>query len=80
MKSIKMGNNTIEEHIAKFKMLVTTSDLDSNSPAIVDYFCDSLSIPYSKKFLTLRICPKPSKSGTIGHKRLITISKECNAS
>ena len=25
MKSIKMGNNTIKEHIAKFKMLVTTS-------------------------------------------------------
>ena len=38
MKSIKMGNNTIEEHIAKFKMLVTTSDLNSKSPAIVDYF------------------------------------------
>ena len=38
MKSIRMGNNTIEEHIARFKMLVTTLDLDNNSPAIVDYF------------------------------------------
>ena len=38
MKSIKMGNNTIEEHIAKFKMLVMTSNLDNNSPAVVDYF------------------------------------------
>ena len=38
MKLIRMGNNTIKEHIARFKMLVTTSDLDNNSPAIVDYF------------------------------------------
>ena len=38
MKAIRMGNNTIEEHIVKFKMLVTTSDLDNNSPAVVDYF------------------------------------------
>ena len=45
MKSIRMGNNTIKEHIANFKMLVTTSDLNNNSPAIVDYFQDSLSIP-----------------------------------
>ena len=44
MKLIKMGNNTIEEHIAKFKMLVTTSDLNDKSPAVVDYFRDSLSI------------------------------------
>ena len=45
MKAIRMGNNTIEEHIVKFKMLVMTSDLDNNSPAVVDYFRDSLSIP-----------------------------------
>ena len=45
MKTIRMGNNTIEEHITRFKMLVTTSDLDNNSPAVVDYFRDSLSIP-----------------------------------
>ena len=38
MKAIRMGNNTIEEHITKFKMLVMTSDLDSNSPAVVNYF------------------------------------------
>ena len=38
MKTIKMGNNTIEEHIAKFKMLITTSDLEDKSLVVVDYF------------------------------------------
>ena len=61
MKSIKMGNNTIKEHITKFKMLVTTSDLDSNSPAIVNYFCNSLSIPLQRKILNLKNPPKTLK-------------------
>ena len=61
MKSIRMGNNTIEEHIAKLKMLVTTSDLDNNSPAIVDYFQDSLSIPLQQKILNLENLPKTIK-------------------
>ena len=61
MKSIKMGNNTIEEHIAKFKMLVTTSDLNNNSPAIVDYFRDSLSSLLQRKILNLENLPKTLK-------------------
>ena len=61
MKAIRMGNNTIEEHIVKFKMLVTTSDLDSNSPAVVDYFRDSLSIPLQRKILNLENPPKTLK-------------------
>ena len=61
MKTIKMGNNTIEEHIVRFKMLVTTSDLDNNSPAIVDYFRDSLSIPLQRKILNLENPPKTLK-------------------
>ena len=61
IKSIKMGNNTIEEHIAKFKMLVTTSDLENNSPAVVDYFHDSLSILLQRKILNLKNLPKTLK-------------------
>ena len=61
MKLIKMGNNTIEEHITKFKMLVTTLDLDNNSPAVVDYFRDSLSIPLQQKILNLENPPKTLK-------------------
>ena len=61
MKLIKMGNNTIEEHIARFKMLVTTLDLDNRSPAVVDYFWDSLSIPLQRKILNLENPPKTLK-------------------
>ena len=61
MKTIKMGNNTIEEHIARFKILVTTSDLNNNSPAVVDYFRDSLSIPLQRKILNLENPPKTLK-------------------
>ena len=56
-----MGNNTIEKHIAKFKMLVTTFDLDNNSPAVVNYFRDSLSIPLQRKILNLENPPKTLK-------------------
>ena len=61
MKLIKMGNNTIKEHIAKFKMLVMTSDPDNNSPAVVNYFRDSLSIPLQRKILNLENLPKTLK-------------------
>ena len=56
-----MGNNTIEEHIAKFKMLVTTSDLDYDSPMVVDYVRDSLNIPLQRKILNLENPPKTLK-------------------
>ena len=42
-------------------MLVTTSDLDNNSPAIVNYFRDSLSIPLQWKILNLENLPKTLK-------------------
>ena len=38
MKELKMGNNTlIEEHVSKFKMLVTQSKLAKND-AVTEYF------------------------------------------
>ena len=38
MKELKMGNNTsIEEHISKFKMLVTQSKLAKND-VVTEYF------------------------------------------
>ena len=37
MKEMKMGNASIEEHVAKFKMLVTKSKLEKNE-AVVEYF------------------------------------------
>jgi len=44
MKELKMGNTTIEEHVSKFKMLVTKSKLAKND-AVVEYFRETLPIP-----------------------------------
>ena len=37
MKEMKMGNFLIEEHVVKFKMLVTKSKLVKNK-AVIEYF------------------------------------------
>ena len=37
MKEMKMGNSSIEEHVAKFKMLITKSKLAKNE-AVIKYF------------------------------------------
>ena len=42
-------------------MLVTTSDLDNNSPAVFNYFQDSLSILLQQKILNLENLPKTLK-------------------
>ena len=38
MKTLRMGNRSIEEHNARFKMIVTKSGLDKTSPAVIDYY------------------------------------------
>ena len=53
MKELKMGSNTlIEEHISKFKMLVTQSKL-AKKDAVTEYFRESLSIALPKNVLSL---------------------------
>ena len=44
MKEMQMNNTPIEEHVAKFKMLVTKSKLEKND-AVIEYFRDTL--PYA---------------------------------
>jgi hypothetical protein len=56
MKELKMGNTTIEEHVAKFKMLVTKSKLAKND-AIVEYFRETLPIPLQRNILSLSTPP-----------------------
>jgi zinc knuckle protein len=53
-----MKDNSIEEHNAKFKMLVTKSGLDSTSPAVIDYYRESLNIPLQRRILSLENPPK----------------------
>ena len=52
MKEMKMGNALIEEHVAKFKMLVTKSKLEKNE-AVVEYFRETLPILLQKNIMTL---------------------------
>ena len=80
MKTLWMGNNSIEEHIIKFKMLVTRSGLDTTSAAVIDYFRESLNIPLQRQILSLEIHQKLSKSGMIGLPNLTTTSEGCSKS
>ena len=57
MKEMRMGNNTsIEEHISKFKMLVTQSKLAKND-AVIEYFRETLPVSLQRNILTLEIPP-----------------------
>ena len=56
MKEMKMGNSLIEEHVAKFKMLVTKSKLAKNE-AVIEYFQETLPIPLQKNILMLQDPP-----------------------
>lgn len=61
MKTLRMGNNTIEEHVAKFKMLVTRSELTETSPAVIDYFRETLQVPLQRRILSLEKPPTTLK-------------------
>jgi hypothetical protein len=56
MKELKMGNTTVEEHVSKFKMLVTKSKLAKND-AVVEYFRETLPIPLQKNIMSLSTPP-----------------------
>ena len=62
MKNIRMGNNSIEEHNARFKMIITKSDLDETSPAVIDYYRQSLNIPLQRRILSLETPPATFKA------------------
>lgn len=52
MKELKMGNTPVEEHVSKFKMLVTKSKLAKND-AVAEYFRETLPVPLQTKILSL---------------------------
>ena len=59
MKALQMKTfNSIDDHIAKFKMLVTGSKLGTTSPATIDYFRQSLTERLQQRILTLETVPK----------------------
>jgi hypothetical protein len=56
--SLRMGNNTsIEDHIAKYKILLTKAGITKTSPAAIDYFRRSLNVPLQKQLLNLPTPP-----------------------
>ena len=56
MKRLRMANNSnIDEHVAKFKMLVTQSGL-SDLTAVMDFFRETLPTPLQKQVMT---CENP---------------------
>ena len=56
MKELKLGKTSIEEHVSKFKMLVTKSKLAKNY-AVAEYFRETLPIQLQTKIMSLPIPP-----------------------
>ena len=48
---MRQGNTSIEDHIAKFKVLLADSRVTEDSPATLDYFQKSIQVPLLKKIL-----------------------------
>ena len=58
MKALRMKDSSIEDHNTKFKMLVSTSGLDKESPAVIDYYRETLNLPLQRQILSLEKPPK----------------------
>lgn len=56
-----MGNNSIEDHIVKYKILLSKAGIKDDSPTAIDYFRRLLNIPFQKSLLSLAILLKALK-------------------
>jgi Ty3 transposon capsid-like protein/Zinc knuckle len=62
MKNLRMKrDDPIEEHIAKFKSLVSESRIEADSPVIIDMFRETLTLPLQRRILTLESPPTTLK-------------------
>jgi len=61
MKSLRIGDTPIDEHIAKHKMLVTKAKLKDENPIVIDLFQETLSTSLQRQLLTLEKPPKSLK-------------------
>ena len=52
-----MGSNSIEDHNTNFRMLLTKSKLDKTSPAIINYYHETLNLLLQKQLLGLEVPP-----------------------
>src|SRR5271156_4856910 len=54
MKELRMKiGESVDDHTAKFKMLVSESGLGTESAAVIDLFCETLPIALQRRILTL---------------------------
>lgn len=51
--SLRQGTTSIEDHVAKFKILLANSGVDELSPAALDYFQRSIRTPLIRKIMDL---------------------------
>jgi hypothetical protein len=60
IKTIRMGTNSAEDHVAQFKMLVTKANLKESS-MLIDAFRETLKIPLQRQILNLETAPADLK-------------------
>ena len=61
LTNLQMGTNSIEDHIARYKALLSAAGVADTSPPAIDYFRKSLNIPLQRKILELPTQPKDLK-------------------
>ena len=59
--ALKMGESSIEDHIARYKVLLTKAGILEDTPSAIDYFRRSLNVPLQRKLLELPTPPKDQK-------------------
>ena len=57
INKLRQGNTSIEDHVAKFKVLLADSGVAADSPAALDYFQKSLRMPLLKRIMDLAEVP-----------------------
>ena len=55
--NMKMGNNMIEDHTARFRTLLEKSGVLKDSPSAIDCYRETLNVPLQKKILELPFMP-----------------------
>ena len=59
--NLKMGDTPIDDHIARYQILLDRSGVPRDSPSAIDYFRRTLNIPLQRKLLDLPTPPKNLK-------------------
>ena len=57
INKLRQGSTSIEDHVARFKVLLTNSGVAADSPAALDYFQKSLRVPLFKRIMDLAKVP-----------------------